>query len=74
MPNIPPSVATDIALPLSIKKYLAIEVEPACVIAPFPKKRNKNKHPTQSPHQIQPEASPVSRKQRSNPFASQAIT
>ena len=43
MPNIPPSVATDIALPLSIKKYLAIEVEPACVIAPCPKKRNKNK-------------------------------
>ena len=43
IPNIPPKVATDIALPLSSEKYLAIDVEPACVIAPCPKNLSKNK-------------------------------
>ena len=42
IPNIPPRVATDIALPLSREKYLAIDVEPACVIAPCPKNLSKN--------------------------------
>ena len=38
-PNIPPNVPNDIALPLSLLKYLAKEVSPACAIAPWPKKR-----------------------------------
>ena len=33
-PNIPPKFPTEIALPLSLPKYLVIEVMPACVIAP----------------------------------------
>ena len=43
MPTIPPRLPVEIALPLSLPKYLVIVVIPACVIAPCPKKRRANK-------------------------------